>query len=512
MLIPLALGAVLSTLHYEGDVTPAGGDFAVVEFDVPAGTREIRIAHTDGSDLVVLDWGVWGPDGFRGWGGGNTEDAIIGEGESSRSYRIGPIVPGTWRLVIGKARLDPAGAHYVVDIVCRDDATLPVRPRAPAAPVTLAAGRRWYRGDFHVHSSESGDATASLAQIAALARMRGLDFVNLSDHNTDSHLPLAAAAQAMQPDVLLLRGAEITTYAGHGNAVGLGAYVDHRIGFEGRTIGQVLDDVAARDALFLVNHPSLDLGDACIGCAWNHPATPWDKVAGLEIITGKWDLVERLFVPRALALWDELGGQGFRIAAVGGSDDHRAGTGTGITDSAIGSPTTLVLADELSEAAILEGIRRGRTIVQLRGPDDPRVELRIGAAEIGDDVDGVETAELDVSVRGGAGTFVQLWRDGAKLAQAEVTRDDFTHRFEDRPGAATRRYRIELTNGGNQRLVVTSHIYVHGVAGGGCGCGAGGGGGAPGAALAALLAARLLAPRRRGAQPAAASGAAAYTS
>jgi MYXO-CTERM domain-containing protein len=496
-MLPLALGAILSTMHFEGDVLPAGGDFAVVEFAVPAGTREIRIAHTDGSDAVILDWGVWGPDGFRGWGGGNTEDAIIGVAESSRSYRIGPIAPGTWQLVIGKAQIPPAGARYSVDVVCRDDATLPVRPRAEAAPAALAAGRRWYRGDFHVHSSESGDATATLSQIAALARMRGLDFVNLSDHNTDSHLPLAAAAQASEPDVLFLRGAEITTYAGHGNAVGLAAYVDHRIGFQGRTIGQVLDDVAARDALFLVNHPSLDLGDNCIGCAWEHAVTPWDKVAGLEIATGKWDLVERLFVPRAVALWDDLGAQGFRIAAVGGSDDHRAGAGTGMTDSAIGSPTTLVLADELSEAAILEGIRRGRTIVQLRGPDDPSVELSLGAAGIGDDVDGIETAELDVRVRGGAGTFVQLWRDGAKLLQVEVTRDDFTHRFEDRPGAADRRYRIELIDGGNRRLVVTSHIYVHGVAGGGCGCQAGGRTHAPGTALAAGLLALRLGHRRR---------------
>jgi hypothetical protein len=258
----------------------------------------------------------------------------------------------------------------------------------------------------------------------------------------------------------------------------------------------VLDDVAAQGALFLVNHPSLDLGDSCIGCAWDHPVTPWDRVAGLEIITGKWDVVERLFVPRAMALWDELAGQGFRIAAVGGSDDHRAGTGTGTNDSAIGSPTTLVLADGLSEAALLEGIRRGRTIVQLRGPDDPLVELRIGSAEIGDDVDGVEVAELDVAVTGGAGTFVQLWRDGAKVAQVEVTSDAFSHRFDDRPGAADRRYRVELVNTGNQRLVVTSHIYVHGVAGGGgCGCGAGRGPGS-GAALAGLLVLLLISSPR----------------
>lgn len=496
MLLPLAIAAELSTVHLEGDVSPEGGDYAVVEFVVPPNTREIQISHTDGSDFVILDWGVWGPDGFRGWGGGNPEDAIIGVDESSRSYRAGPITPGTWQIVIGKARLDATGGRYVIDVVCRDDATLPVRPRAPHAPAALAAGRRWYKGDLHVHSTESGDASASLDQIAALARARGLDFVNLSEHNTDSHLGLAAAAQASHPEVLLLRGAEITTYAGHGNAVGLGAYVDHRIGFEGRTIAQVLEDVAAQGAAFLVNHPSLELGDECIGCAWKHAATPWDRVAGLEIITGPWGVVERLFVPSAIALWDDLGGQGFRIAAIGGSDDHRAGEGTGVNDSPIGSPTTLVLADELSEAAILEGLRRGRTIVQLRGPDDPLVELRLGAAEIGDEVDGVETAALEASVTGGAGAFLQLWRDGEKIAQVEVTGDAFSHRFEDRPGAAVRRYRLELITNGNQRIVVTSHLYVRGVEGGGCGCRTGGGPGGALAGVSALLLA-LRRPRRR---------------
>jgi MYXO-CTERM domain-containing protein len=101
--------------------------------------------------------------------------------------------------------------------------------------------------------------------------------------------------------------------------------------------------------------------------------------------------------------------------------------------------------------------------------------MRIGSAEIGDEVEGVEVAEIDVEVEGGAGTFLQLWRDGEKLAQVEVRSDALSHRFEDRPGAAERRYRVELVNAGNQRLVVTSHIYVRGVAGGGCGCRSDGG-------------------------------------
>ena len=493
MVLPLL--AVLSMMHYEADVAAAGGDYVDVSFDVPAGTVEIQIVHTDGSDNDILDWGVWSPDGFRGWGGGNTEDAIIGVAQSSRSYLPGPITPGTWTVAIGKAKLDADGGHYAIDVICRDNATLAVRPKATPSPVVLSSERRWYKGDFHVHSAESGDATATLDQISALARQRGLDFVNLSDHNTSSHLALAAEAQKTLTDVLFLRGAEITTYAGHGNAVGLGTYVDHRIGYMGRTIEGVLADVEAAGAIFIVNHPTLDLGDNCLGCPWDHATTPWDKVAGIEIITGKWDIVERLFVPTAIAKWDALLADGHRIAAIGGSDDHRAGTGTGITDTPLGSPTTLVLADELSEAAIMKAIREGRTIVQLRGPDDPFVEIKIGAAEIGDSTT-AGTAAVAAHVTGGAGHFLQLWRDGEKLDQVEVTSNDFRHTFEDTPGnGIERRYRVELINDANNRVVVTSHIYVTGTDAGGGGCCQGGG--VTGAFAALPVLALLLRRRRR---------------
>lgn len=491
MLLPLL--AVLSTMHYEGDVPVAGGDYLDVPITVPAGTVEIQVSHTDNSDFVILDWGVWSPEGFRGWGGGNTEDAIIGVDQSSRSYLPGPITPGTWTLEIGKAKLDPTtGGHYSVDVVCRDNATLTVQPRAAFAPAVLSTERRWYKGDFHVHSEQSGDATATFMEISMLAKSRGLDFVNLSDHNTNSQHALIAALQPMMPDLLFLRGAEITTYAGHGNSVGTEAYVDHRIGRQGRAITGVLDDVQAQGGVFIVNHPALDLGGACIGCSWKHPDTDWSKVQGLEVITGNWDFVERAFTPGAIALWDQQLDAGHRIAAIGGSDDHRAGMDTSPTGSPIGNPTTLVHAENLSEAAIVDAIRHGRTIVQMRGPDDPLVDFTMdtgdGIAEIGDEDHDVSTAGIRVHVTGGAGMFVQIWRDGMKLQQLEVTSDDQKLAFDDTENGA-HRYRVELINDANSRVVVTSHIYatVDHVEDGCCGTSSGARGGSLLLAAAVLL-------------------------
>ncbi|HSD89958.1 MAG TPA: CehA/McbA family metallohydrolase [Kofleriaceae bacterium] len=464
----VAIAVVLSTVHLEADVPTSGGDYVDVPFDVPAGTVEIEIAHTDGSDSVILDWGVWAPDGsYRGWGGGNTENAIIGVDQSSRSYLPGPIAAGTWTVSIGKALLDAAGGHYAIDVTCRTDATLTVEPRAAFDPVVLSAERRWYKGDFHVHSVQSGDANASFADIAALAKSRGLDFVNLSDHNTYSQHALIAAIQPSYPDFLFLRGTEITTYSGHGNSVGTHDYIEHRLGYNGRTVQGIVDDVAAEGGVFIVNHPMLDLGTQCIGCAWRHvDDTPWAKVSGIEIITGPFDIGVQAFVPRVITLWDQLLDQGNRIAAIGGSDDHRAGTDTGPTASIIASPTTLVHADNLSEAAIVKAVREGRTVVQLRGPGDPFVEMTLDAgmlatpAEIGDEVSGQNNITVHVHVVGGDGTIAQLWRDGQKVTQKPVAGADTTVDITDAPADGLHRYRIEVINDLNQRIVVTSHIYI----------------------------------------------------
>lgn len=497
LLLPVL--AVLTQMHYEGDVPPGGGDYADVQFAVPPGTVEIQVSHTDNSDFVILDWGVWSPEGFRGWGGGNTEDAIIGVEQSSRSYLPGPITPGMWTVSIGKAKVDPAtGGHYAIDVTCRDNATLPVLPKAAFTPTVLSTEKRWYKGDFHVHSEQSGDATATFVQIATLAKNRGLDFINLSDHNTNSQHALVAAFQPMAPTVLFLRGAEITTYAGHGNSVGTNAYIDHRIGKDGRTVGAILDEVAAQGGIFIVNHPSLDLGGACIGCAWRHADTDWSKVSGLEVITGKWEFVERAFTPGAIALWDEQLDAGHRIAAIGGSDDHRAGMDTSPTGTPLGSPTTLVYADGLSEAAIVDAVRHGRTIVQLRGPDDPLVDVTLSGFPIGDEDHTVTRAELKIHVTGGAGMFAQVWRDGEKVKQLEVASDDQTLSYTDEDGG-DHRYRVELVDDGNSRIVVTSHLYATITPMGSCGCASGS---APGPITSLLLLFGLtaIAARSRGAR------------
>lgn len=459
---PILLAGIISVLQLGGNVEPAGGDYVVVPFEVPSDTVEFEVAHVVSTEGAILDFGVWSPSGFRGWGGGLTEATTIGVDESTRGYLPGPIASGGgWQLVIGKAQIDASGARYDATITFRDEATQTPRPRAEWKPTVLGKGPRWYRGDLHVHSHESGDASASFDEIIALARMRHLDFVVLSDHNTVSQHALLAAKQAEVPDLLLVRGAEITTYAGHGGGLGISTYVDHRIGLDGRTADAMIRDVTAQGGVFIVNHPMLDLGSICIGCAWNHPDTPWDQVGAMEIQTGNYQLGISLFLQRVLDLWDSKLDQGMHIAAVGGSDDHRAGQDKSGTASPIGTPTTLVYADELSEPALVAAVRAGHTEVALRGPDDPLVELHTVGADpkgIGDTARG-EHVKIDAHVVGGNGMWLSLVQDGDEVANVLVDQDDWTHRFAVTVRAAGSRVRAHLLDG-NSPVVITSHVWL----------------------------------------------------
>lgn len=490
----LAVAAVLSTYHVEGDVAPGGGDYVDVPFVVPAGTVEFQVTKTYTTGVNILDFGVFGPDGFRGWSGGLTDDIVVGVDQSSRGYLPGAITPGNWTVSIGKAQLAQTGTHWIIDITFRDAATIAVLPKAAYTPVVLAPDARWYKGDFHVHSSQSGDSHAALQDDVDFAHGRGLDFINLSDHNTISQHALVAAQQANWP-VLVMRSSEITTYSGHGNGVGIHDYVDHRLGYNGRTMANIIDDVVAQGGVFIINHAAANLGTTCIGCGWQHDADiPWNEVSALEVLTSGYDVGVQVFTPQILAMWDTQEDAGNRLSAVTGSDDHSAGSNVGNLGAPIGSPCTLVYASELSETAIMDAVRHQHTKANLRGPDDPDVDVtahtRHGDVGIGDDAD--ELTGLEVRVTGGDGYFLQVWRDGQKLAEQPVKGDSFDWTFHDHAVTGDARYRVHLIDDTNRPVVITSNIYAHGVvAEAGGGCNAGGGGSGPAALVLMALAAGL---------------------
>ncbi|HEY8206903.1 MAG TPA: CehA/McbA family metallohydrolase [Myxococcaceae bacterium] len=516
-------------LVMDGLVPEGGSRFFDLTFEVPAGTKEIEVRHSDRSSTNVLDWGLFDPERFRGWGGGNEEPAVVGEQAASRSYLAGPLPPGTWRVMVGKAKVSERPARYHVEIVLRNSPALAPQTRRPYVPATpLERGARWYAGDFHVHSRESGDARPSLDEIADYARgTAGLDFAVITDHNTVSHLDFVTDAQARHPDFLFVPGLEVTTYWGHANAYGMMQWVDFRLDSSVPSIQAAADQVHAAGALFAINHPVQELGDLCIGCAWHLPFPA--RVDGLEVANAGYRQLGALFNDPSIVFWESLTSKGMKVAAVGGSDDHRGGVEGTPYQSPIGQPTTLVWAAELSAAAIVDGVARGHTVVKAQGLHDPMVELKAqsggGAGFLGGDtVISTGTVALEATVTGGLGAKVRFVHDGVPLPEVAVDSDPFVASLEVTPPAQCEdRFRAEVLVDGRPRTV-TSYLWVAKTAGTGCannpapppssaltasGCACGAASAGAGTAVlvvaAAVLAALVRAGRRR-ARPASAAG------
>ena len=280
-MIPIVFAAVISTMHLEADVTAANGDYLVLPFDVPAGTVEFDVARTVTPSDVILDFGVWAPDGFRGWGGGLTAATTIGVAESTRGY-----LPGAdhrrQRLERHRRQGQAAGGHRPL----RHRSDLPRRRDRAGAPARRPSPRRC---STRRRAGIAATCTCTTSRAATPTprstrssrwRARASSTSWCSPITTPSRRTGSSRrCRPSLPDLLLVRGIEVTTYAGHGGALGASAYVDHRIGLDGRTAAQMIADVDAQGALFVVNHPVLDLGTACIGCAWKHDDTPWAMVS-----------------------------------------------------------------------------------------------------------------------------------------------------------------------------------------------------------------------------------------
>jgi uncharacterized protein (TIGR03382 family) len=466
------------------DVVPPGGaSFFLVPFEVPPGTVELEVRHdiVDGADDDVLDFGLEDAAGsFRGWGGGNREPAIVGELAASRSYVPGAMPAGTWHVVIGKARLSASAPRFHVEVFLRSAATLPTdgdqaQTSSGALSAVLSTTARWYAGDLHVHSRDSGDARPDLDEVATFARGRGLDFVVITDHNTNAQVAHLDEAQARHPALLLVPGVEFTTYAGHAGGFGVIDYVDHKIGLS-TTVQAAVDAIHAQGGLFSINHPVLDLGDLCIGCAWTSEVPA--ALDGVEIATGGYSQSGFLFGQGARDFWDVLLDGGSRAAPLGGSDDHRAGADIEAFGSPIGDPTTMIFADEQSTRALLHGIRCNRTVVKLQGPNDPMIDLQTTPERACDQVTvGVGgSVVLRATITGGHGFRARLLKDGyADGDVVDVDDDPFvlerTVTVDARPDSAER-WRVEVLDDDTPR-VVSGHVWLAAIASDeatGCGC------------------------------------------
>lgn len=407
-------------LVLKGEVTGAQHKtYFEIPFAVPARTHRISVdfRYTGKDQRATLDLGIADPHRFRGESGGNKGHFTISETDATPSYLPGEIPAGQWRLIIAVPNMRAqVVSHYEADIHFNsraEDTAFTDRP--------LALGTQWYRGDLHMHTAHSDGSCQSqsgrkvpcpLFLTVQAAAARSLDFIAITDHNTDSHYEQLRELQPFFDHLLLIPGREMTTFHGHFNVFGVTQFMDWRISQGGLDLNTVLRDARAKGGIASVNHAEAPEGEDCMGCRWI-PADDTDMglFSAVEVI----NYGEIMF--SSAKYWDSQLRAGHRLAAVGGSDNHNATTPPGET-GAIGWPATAVEADELSVPAILDGIRHGRTFIDLTGSRDKTVDFEADAegatAKMGGSLHTAAAAKITVRIHTLAdeGSVVHLLLDG----------------------------------------------------------------------------------------------------
>jgi hypothetical protein len=449
--------------------------YRTVPFTVPPGVERITIEfdYTGKEQRSVIDLGLYGPDGaLRGWSGGNKRVFTISGTDATPSYQPTPTAPGRWALLLGIPNMRAnAHADYTARVYFSHGLAAADQPELLRQP--LKPGPAWYRGDLHSHTghSDGSCATASgagkvpcplfLTAQAALARK--LDFLAITEHNNISHAHAIREQQPYFDQLLLMPGRELTTFHGHANLFGTLAPLDFRADGKGG-VNAMLAAAAGLRGLVSINHPVRPSGESCMGCGWEQQ-TDMRLVQAIEVVNGGDADTPWSGVP----FWTAQLQRGYRLTAVGGSDNHR-GDQAGIDGGALGSPTTVVYATELSQVAVLDAIRAGHVFVDVAGSGTRLLELDATAgsarAMMGDAlaVPAGELARFTVHVAQAAGAAVEVLVDGersALLAQPGVEGNEVRKEFAWRSDGARHWLRVDVRDAAGKLLLLGNPIYLN---------------------------------------------------
>ncbi len=351
--------------------------YILAPFDVPPGIVSITVTfhYTGREQHTTLDLGLFDPERFRGWSGGNKSTFTVSETNATPSYLPGPIIPGKWKLIIGVPNIrQNVTSHYEAEIYfTRRDGEQSFTDKS------LRTGPAWYRGDLHMHTAHSDGSCLSQSGrkvpcpvflTAEAAAERGLDFIAVTDHNTDSHYDALRELQPYFDKLLFIPGREITTFWGHANLFGPTQFFDFRVG-DTTSTQSLFERAEKMGAVLSINHPNAPTGEECMGCGW----TPQQQIDPrlihvIEAVNGGDEYGPR----QSVSFWEKYLNQGFRVTAIGGSDNHNAQIPEGKTN-AIGRPTTVIYANDLSVHSLLDAIRKGHVFIDLSASRDRLLDV-----------------------------------------------------------------------------------------------------------------------------------------
>ena len=446
-----------------------------VPFDVPNHVKRITIVfrYTGREEHTTLDLGIEDPHGFRGWSGGNKDTFTISSSDATPSYLAGEIISGQWRLLIGVPNIrakNTSSFEALIYFVRHGTAS------AGLTDVPLRREAQWYRGDFHMHSGHSDGRCASQTKhdvpcpvfvTVEGAVRRGLDFIAVTDHNTISQYDSLREVQPYFDRILLIPGREITTFHGHANLFGSTDFVDFRFGSNAvPDMTTMLRMAQEAGGVISINHPNAPSGEICMGCGWDSSLpVDWNMISAIEAVNGGAEQGPY----SGISFWEKQLQDGYRITAIGGSDNHHADWPLDKIGS-IGSPTTVVYASELSVPAILAGVKLGHAFIDLTASSDRLLEFIATVSQdkamAGDILNAAAGAQVGFSAQISRcrGSILRISVDNQTTVpwkRASIAEDDQTLHFSWTSDGKYHWFRADVITSDGTLQILDNPIYVN---------------------------------------------------
>ena len=322
---------------------------------------------------------------------------------------------------------------------CDDGNTLDGDGCSPRCVGTL----HWVAADPHIHDEGCEAPDFAMERLLPAARAAGLGVISVliwtgdlsrrAESFSGRDDPASTSDLIVHPDVEISGLPAAPT--GHLMLLGLTPPLDPVL-WEGRSSVAIVERLRSQ-------RPQLLIGMAHAG--WPDPdglAFPADAGAPLELpvhaARGDLDFIEfELALPKqpenldwiALSTWVRLQNAGFRIPLVSGSD-YPCG------NKVPGNTRSYVLVDGVpTYRKYLEAIRKGRVTMAIYGDD--RLDLRIGAARIGDEVRTGRSVTLRIDSNLAHAGEIRVVVNGETAATVRVAAGPQIHALELKlPGSA----------------------------------------------------------------------------